>query len=623
VRPARLSGYIGAAALAGLSSLLAAWVLLQAPEDQRAAQAREVRGLVAEAILPIVAEVRMQRDQAAILAAGMPQIGVDDPDGPSADAAALARDTGLPALDSRAGGQFVIARYQPSDPVTVLQRRSTLVGYTLVPLSISGLLERYADDRAVLSLQARGTEVATSDAQGRVDLGPEPETYSVALADVAAGWRLEASLPASGLSWVSVAFAAAMIGGGLLGGVLLLRRSQRSVADEIESRLAASADSALNELSTVARDSLELAEVLPASAAVLESTFGVAGLSLLTAGGRPTFAWGEIPRVATMSARDVLAAGQSVPAGSAVDFVLSRGGRSLGTLRMLAGRELAAHEVTTLAQAMEILSASVANADAYQHQRELIARMRRLDDLKTVFVATASHELRTPVAAISGFASMLNEGWDTLEPAAARIYADRVDSNARRLASLVEHLLDFSRLEQGGAYSGERVVLDLGDEVRGLVASTPDLAGDHQVSVRADPGVAVMGSGLAIERVLTNLVGNAAKYSPAGSTIWIRVHADESGAHLSVDDEGPGVAAAEREAIFSRFFRGTGDEVVRTRGAGLGLSIVQEFAGSMDGRVSVSEAPGGGARFTVTYPQASAAQKAPAPPTNGVHHGHA
>jgi len=119
--------------------------------------------------------------------------------------------------------------------------------------------------------------------------------------------------------------------------------------------------------------------------------------------------------------------------------------------------------------------------------------------------------------------------------------------------------------------------------------------------VTVEPGLIVSGSRLAIERVVTNLVGNAAKYSPAGTTIRLRVEGGDQ-AHLIVDDEGPGVPPHEREQIFSRFFRGAGDAVTRTRGAGLGLSIVTEFATFMNGAVSIGTAPGGGTRFEVTYP---------------------
>jgi signal transduction histidine kinase len=230
--------------------------------------------------------------------------------------------------------------------------------------------------------------------------------------------------------------------------------------------------------------------------------------------------------------------------------------------------------------------------------------MRSVDELKTVFLATASHELRTPVSAISGFARLLADRVEILAPAQVRTFAERVDGNAQQLAALVENLLDFSRLERGLGVGGEHEVLDLSDVVARILDQQPDLAAAHVVTRHLAPGLLVNGTEHAVERVLTNLVGNAGKYSPSGTTIRVRVQQQAGRAQLLVDDEGAGVPDTDREQIFSRFFRGRGDAVVNTRGAGLGLAIVREFAASMDGEVSVASAPSGGARFAVSYPLA-------------------
>jgi signal transduction histidine kinase len=351
------------------------------------------------------------------------------------------------------------------------------------------------------------------------------------------------------------------------------------------------------ELATIGQSSLDLAEVLPASFALLESALDLDGLALLDSGSRPTFVWHNAP-----GALDPAQPPHApIAAGTCVDVPLARGGRTLGVLRVRPGRELDEVDLRTLAAAAESLSSTIANAEAYSNQRAMIARMRSLDNLKTVFVATASHELRTPVAAVVGYANMLTESWDSLDSDTGLLYAQRVESSAQRLGALVENLLDFARLEQGRTLTGEKEPLDLGSEVQSLVEAQPDLAPDHEVVVAVKRGLVVSGSKLAIERVVANLIGNAAKYSPPGSTIRVRVEGVDT-AHLLVDDEGPGVPAHEREQIFSRFFRGAGDAVTRTRGAGLGLSIVTEFATFMGGAVSIGTAPGGGTRFEVTYP---------------------
>jgi signal transduction histidine kinase len=162
--------------------------------------------------------------------------------------------------------------------------------------------------------------------------------------------------------------------------------------------------------------------------------------------------------------------------------------------------------------------------------------MRSVDELKTVFLATASHELRTPVSAITGYAQILATSWDTLSPEEAHLFAEQIDSNAQRLASLVEDLLDFSRLERGAGVVSEESVLDLGDVVTRILEEQPDLAPDHQVLHQTVPGIGVVGSVQAVERVLSNLVGNAAKYSPAGTVI--RVVCNVSQGSCDVDGNG-------------------------------------------------------------------------------------
>ena len=118
---------------------------------------------------------------------------------------------------------------------------------------------------------------------------------------------------------------------------------------------------------------------------------------------------------------------------------------------------------------------------------------------------------------------------------------------------------------------------------------------------------------------MTNLVGNAVKYSPAGTLVRVTVTSEGDRAVLLVDDEGPGVAEVDRARIFSRFYRGRGDAVTRTRGAGIGLAIVAEYAASMSGAADVLSAPGGGARFRVTFPavavSVTAVVSAPVPVT--------
>jgi signal transduction histidine kinase len=577
---------------------IAVVIVVEAQARVDLADERDARQFATRAIPPVVEALRDARDRAAIgPLPGAYDVAPDDPGGPSEPVAELARDTGKPVLDDMAGGAVVTARFEQAAPATVAARRAGLVGFTVAPVDLSDQVDDVGvGELGAISLLGPTSEVATSEDFDTI--AGDAVRYDVPLDEsLAPGWHVEVVSARSALPvgvWLA-AFTALLCG--LVGALVTARRAARTRAERATSQRRARADATLTELATVAQSSLDLAEVLPASFAVLESELSLDGITLLSTSARPTFVWRDAPREAEIG----VPLRAPVPAGACVEVPLARTGRSLGVLRVRPRRELDALDVRTLATAAETLSSAIANADAYAHQRALITRMRALDDLKTVFVATASHELRTPVAAIIGYASMLNESWDELDPEQGKLYAQRVDNNAQRLAALVEHLLDFSRLEQHGADPGEKLVLDLGFEVQEVLDANIDLTPDHRLLSGLEPGVLVAGSRLAVERVLVNLVGNAAKYSPAGSTIRVRVEGGDQ-AHLIVDDEGPGVPADEREQIFSRFFRGKGDAVVRTRGAGLGLAIVTEFAASMGGQVSIDEAPSGGTRFEVTYP---------------------
>lgn len=576
------------------ASAIAVGVLVESREYVDIEDQRDARQAAAYAVVPVAAAIHEQQETAASAGPGVREVGVDDPDGPSASAAALARDTGRAALDDAQGGVLVRARYDPPAPSTVAARRAGLVGFTLTPLVLEPTLESVHGDQGSLAVRGPTSQV--------LSVGSRPDQsagFRLDLGEAAPGWTLEAVVPRRPLPPAAWFWFLAILLGGLAVPGGMVRQALRDEAVQEDALRRHRCESTLAELASVAQHSLDLAEVLPAGCAVLESALDLDAVALLSSSGRPTFAWGEAP-TPEEQARPFKA---PVPAGCWVNVPLSRGGRSLGALRVRPRHDLDELDLRTLAGAAETLSSAIANAEAYAHQRDLITRMRGLDDLKTVFVATASHELRTPVAAVIGYANLLVENWGGLDPETGLLYAQRVDVNARRLGDLVEHLLDFSRLEQGGTYAGEKVEIDLGQEVSGLVEGLRELTQDHDLVVHADPGLRVVGSKLAVDRVLTNLVDNAAKYSPVGTTIRVRVQGTDETVELIVDDEGPGIPEQERDQVFSRFFRGRGDAVVRTRGAGLGLAIVTEFASSMGGEVSADAAPSGGARFLVTYPR--------------------
>jgi signal transduction histidine kinase len=210
-----------------------------------------------------------------------------------------------------------------------------------------------------------------------------------------------------------------------------------------------------------------------------------------------------------------------------------------------------------------------------------------------------AHDLRTPLTRLRGTAELaLHDGQDPKE--AKDALADCIDETDR-LLHVINSLLDISAAE-GGALRLNRSQVDL----RGLAERAADLyrevAEEKRIEVRLElqAPVLVEADAVRLGQAANNLLDNALKYTPAGGHVVLSTGADPSWAVLSVRDDGPGVPAAEREAIFRRLYRG--DASRSERGLGLGLSLVKAVVESHGGTVAVGDAPGGGACFTIRLP---------------------
>ena len=228
---------------------------------------------------------------------------------------------------------------------------------------------------------------------------------------------------------------------------------------------------------------------------------------------------------------------------------------------------------------------------------------RRLENMRRDFVANASHELRTPLTSIRGFVEALEDG--ALEqPETARRFLGKIRTHADRMATLIEDLLELSRLEgrdaeEAWSETSLAAVLDEAAASFGEAATRKDI--ELRRSVEGAPVVVTDAERL--RRILDNLVDNALKYTPAGGHVEIVAAAEPGGAaRLEVADDGPGIAAEHLPRIFERFYR---VDKARSRdlgGTGLGLSIVKHLAESLGATVSVESEPGRGARFRVALP---------------------
>jgi two-component system phosphate regulon sensor histidine kinase PhoR len=231
-----------------------------------------------------------------------------------------------------------------------------------------------------------------------------------------------------------------------------------------------------------------------------------------------------------------------------------------------------------------------------------ITQRRRLEVLRRDFVANASHELKTPVAAVRALAETLLTALPD-DPEAGRRFAERIGREAERLDALTRDLLDLSRVERG-ALDVEPV--DLVGLVKEVVGGYADRAEERHIKLGTEvqPGVALRGDRAQLGLLLSNLIDNALRYTPAKGAVCVRLNAAESRAVLQVDDTGQGIPAGELSRVFERFYRVDKARARQTGGTGLGLAIVRHVAEAHGGTVRVDSELGRGSTFTVTLPVA-------------------
>ena len=234
------------------------------------------------------------------------------------------------------------------------------------------------------------------------------------------------------------------------------------------------------------------------------------------------------------------------------------------------------------------------------HDRELTL-LRARDAERTRFVSTVAHELRTPLTGLNGYLDLLLDG-RVEDPATEREFVSRSRVIVESMAELVGDLLELSQLESGilGLELRAVSVEELGTRVihrldpiameRGILLST-----DLPPRLRS-----ATGDRRRIEQILTNLAGNAVKFSAAGSVVELAGWFDGPVALIAVRDEGAGIGADDRDRVFDRFYRMADHD--RTPGTGLGLPIARELARAMGGDLDVASVPGSGSSFVLALP---------------------
>jgi two-component system phosphate regulon sensor histidine kinase PhoR len=231
-----------------------------------------------------------------------------------------------------------------------------------------------------------------------------------------------------------------------------------------------------------------------------------------------------------------------------------------------------------------------------------VTEIRRLEAVRSDFVANVSHELRTPITVIRANVETLLDGAID-DPTHARAFASGILRNAERLSHLVSDLLDLSRIESR-QWTLARDTIDLRTAALGAATALESQARDRDVdlSVDIDDGLSVVGDEKALDGVLVNLLDNAVKYTPCGGHVQVSARAAGERIRIEVRDDGPGIEARHRERIFERFYRVDKGRSRQLGGTGLGLAIVKHLVEAMHGDVGVEPAHPRGSVFWVELP---------------------
>lgn len=232
-----------------------------------------------------------------------------------------------------------------------------------------------------------------------------------------------------------------------------------------------------------------------------------------------------------------------------------------------------------------------------------ITYLKRLDQMKNDFVHTVSHDLRSPLTAVLGYAELVERVGPLTEQ--QKEFLHRVQGSVQNITTLVNDLLDLGRLESG--FDTRRETVQLENVLQYSLGLLDSLIQKKNIHLKQEiaPGLpALRANPIRVRQMIDNLVGNAIKYAPEDGEIGISIRSEANQVILQVSDNGPGIPRDEQGRIFDKFYRGS--NVAETKGTGLGLAIVKSIVDSHHGRVWVESILGRGASFCVVLPAAEA-----------------
>ncbi len=315
----------------------------------------------------------------------------------------------------------------------------------------------------------------------------------------------------------------------------------------------------------------------------------------------------ELPRIEARSAEVLGISGIRIElgppraaSGSGVAFPLETAGRTVGRISAPPGEEPVLGTRQRFLPALASLLAVAVDREELSRQALEAEALRRSDALKTALLRAVSHDLRSPLTAISTAVGGLQSESIELDSADREELLDTIASESQRLERLVANLLDLSRLQAGAA----EPVQELWAVDQLIAEALEQVVGADRIEISIPDEVpVVLVDAIQVERALVNLLENAIKFSPPSSVISVRVTSTRRDAVIRVVDQGSGLAAEELERVFEPFHRAQG---AMAGGAGLGLAIARGFAEANGGRVWAESVASQGTSFALALPVAAA-----------------
>ena len=235
----------------------------------------------------------------------------------------------------------------------------------------------------------------------------------------------------------------------------------------------------------------------------------------------------------------------------------------------------------------------------YRDFNVMVAELEKTEVLQSDFVSNVSHEFKTPINAIEGYAMLLQDA-DGATPE-QREYVDKILHNTRRLSSLIGDILLLSKVENQ-TIAREETEFRLDEQVRQSILSLEPQWSEKETDFDVElEKISYRGDERLLMHVWNNLIGNAVKFSPPNAAVRLRLVRADGGVTFTVEDEGPGIPPEARKHIFDKFYQG--DSSHREEGNGLGLALVKRILNVCGGEIAQENLPGRGCRFTVKLPE--------------------